>query len=560
MIRKYKGVVALINGVKKRAFVALLLSLFLGLSEGVSLLLIIPLLSIAGVHEAHEAKTGFVAKIAQTFESFGLELNLITVLCIYIIILSAYTLIKFYQSMNTIKISQKVIVDWRVKFFNILSKANWEQFKANKFSDYQNVLTIEVKKFGSIANLLVNLVGNSILILIYLIISSFLSVELTLVALIPILVIGLLNISVNRNTYKIGQKTVGFNQDLQLNIVEFLSAIKLVKAYQNEESHQMRFSEINHEVEEKVVKFQYETQKTKLIFEVMAAIFVVIYIYLALSVFESDLAEILLLIFIFVRLVPKAVKLVGNYQRILNQLPGIERTQELMSSFLVQQTEYDLQKSDALNLNESLVFNNVDFAYGSKEVLKQLSFSIPVKRISLLKGESGVGKSTIIDLLLGLYEVKSGEILIDGEPFSSINKSAWKNIVAYIPQEPYLFHDTIMANILWGNPKATDTDVWEVLELIEAFEFIKRLPKGLDTVVGDRGEQLSGGERQRVILARALIKKPKVLILDEATNQLDEENVVLISKLLEQLKLRMTIVFATHQDRFDKIADNIIQL
>tara|TARA_B100001109_G_C18848869_1_gene468262 strand:+ start:127 stop:1809 length:1683 start_codon:yes stop_codon:yes gene_type:complete len=560
MIRKYNGIVTLIKGVKKRAFVSLLLSLFLGLSEGVSLLLIIPLLSISGVHEAHEAKTGIVAKISQTFDRFGLELSLITVLFIYIIILSTYALIKFYQSMNTIKISQKVIVDWRIKFFNILSKANWRQFKANKLSDYQNVLTLEIKKFGSIVNLLVNLVGNSILILIYLIISSFLSVELTLIALIPILVIGLLNISVNRNTYKIGQKTVNFNQSIQLNIIEFLSAIKLVKAYQNEASHLKRFSQLNHEVEEKVVNFQYETQKTKLFFEVMAAIFVVIYIYLALSVFKSDFAEILLLIFIFVRLVPKVVKLVGNYQHILNQLPAVERTQELMSSFLVEPIEFDKENNVSLNFNEYLAFKNVDFTYESKQVLHQTSFKIPVNSITLLKGESGVGKSTIIDLLLGFYEVNSGEILLDGQPFSSINKSAWQNIIAYVPQEPFLFHDTIRANILWGNPEATKKDVLEVLELIEALTFIKRMPKGIDTVVGDRGEQLSGGERQRVILARALIKKPKVLILDEATNQLDEENVVLISKLLERLKLRMTIVFATHQDRFDKIADNIIQL
>ena len=157
-------------------------------------------------------------------------------------------------------------------------------------------------------------------------------------------------------------------------------------------------------------------------------------------------------------------------------------------------------------------------------------------------------------------EVKSGEILIDGEPFSSINKSAWKNIVAYIPQEPYLFHDTIMANILWGNPKATDTDVWEVLELIEAFEFIKRLPKGLDTVVGDRGEQLSGGERQRVILARALIKKPKVLILDEATSSLDTINERKIMEEIYNTAENITLIIVTNRHKSVSRCDKVYLL
>ncbi|MEQ8910252.1 MAG: ABC transporter ATP-binding protein [Vicingaceae bacterium] len=557
---RIKTLTLLLEGVRRRSLLALFLLLFLGVTEGASLLLIIPLLAIAGVAGTADAEGGIALKVSQLFESFGLELNIINVLLIYVLVLSFYALLKFFQSMNTVKVNQQVVTQWRNTFFRAVSLADWKTFKDHKSTDLQNILTLEIRKFGAITNQLVNLLGTLILIGVYLLISAFLSVHLTLIALIPILLIALLNKSVNRNTYEIGKKTVNFNQQLQLSVLEFLSAMKLVKVYQKGDEHSKSFSKINHEVEEKTVKFQFETQKTRTLFEILAAFLIAIYIYFALEVFRSGVSEILLLIFIFARLVPKAVKLVGNYQQLLNLLPAVERTQEVLKKLKIRNSNDAAIVAKAPSLVEKIEFKKVDFAYDSQKVLEHLSLEVLANQITLLKGESGSGKSTIIDLILGLHQADVGEVLIDGTSIAQLNQEEWKSIISYVPQEPYLFHDTIKHNIIWGNPKATEQDIFETLNLLSMTEIIKKLPNGLSTLVGDRGTKLSGGERQRIILARALIRKPKLLILDEATNELDEENTALIANSLRKLKGETTILIATHQDQFDKFADQILKV
>jgi ATP-binding cassette subfamily C protein len=205
---------------------------------------------------------------------------------------------------------------------------------------------------------------------------------------------------------------------------------------------------------------------------------------------------------------------------------------------------------DPLKLEQGIEFRQVSFRYYKERneyALHQVDLTIPARRMMAIVGPSGAGKSTLADLLMGLLAPDQGQILIDGEPLEGQRLHAWRRSVGYVPQEAFLFHDTIRANLLWAQPTASEEDLMWALHLAAAEDFMTHLPHGLDTVVGDRGVRLSGGERQRLALARALLRKPALLLLDEATNNLDVENERYILKAVERLQSELTVVIIGHR-------------
>jgi len=181
----------------------------------------------------------------------------------------------------------------------------------------------------------------------------------------------------------------------------------------------------------------------------------------------------------------------------------------------------------------------------------------PRKLIIAIDGPAGAGKSTIADLILGLIEPTRGTITVDGRPLSADRLRAWREMIGYVNQDTFLFHDSIRANLLWARPDAPPDEVDRVLHLAAADDFVARLPKGIETVIGDRGVLVSGGERQRLALARALLRRPALLVLDEATNALDSENEARIQLAVDRLRHEMTILVITHRLATVRHADTI---
>lgn len=208
-------------------------------------------------------------------------------------------------------------------------------------------------------------------------------------------------------------------------------------------------------------------------------------------------------------------------------------------------------------------FNNVTFSYkgsGNEPVIKQLSLTIqPGERIGLA-GHSGGGKTTLTKLVLRFADIESGAITIDGQDISTVTQDSLRASIAYVPQEPYLFHRTLRENIAYGKPNATDEEIMQAVTQANARDFIDVLPEGLNTIVGERGVKLSGGQRQRIAIARALLKNAPILVLDEATSALDSESEKLIQDALEKLMKNRTSIVVAH--RLSTIAhlDRIIVL
>jgi ATP-binding cassette, subfamily C, bacterial len=180
-------------------------------------------------------------------------------------------------------------------------------------------------------------------------------------------------------------------------------------------------------------------------------------------------------------------------------------------------------------------------------VLSHVHLTVAARETTAIVGPSGAGKSTIADLLMGLVTPGSGLVTVDGVPLSPEVLRSWRTQIGYVPQETLIFHDTVLANLQWANPDANDEDIWRALALAAADDFVRTLPEGLRTVLGDRGVLVSGGERQRLSLARALLRRPSLLILDEATSSLDSENERRIQAAIEGLHEQITIVVITHR-------------
>jgi ATP-binding cassette subfamily C protein len=199
-------------------------------------------------------------------------------------------------------------------------------------------------------------------------------------------------------------------------------------------------------------------------------------------------------------------------------------------------------------LSKDIRLERVGFRYDKERpvVLKNVSLSIPAGKITAIVGASGTGKSTIADVVNGLLSPHEGRVLIDGKELTPQAARSWRRHVGYVAQDTVLFHDTVRANLLWAQPEAREEELREALSLAAA-EFVFGFPEGLDTTVGDRGMLLSHGQRQRIALARALLRKPVLLILDEATASLDIENEKRILDATDRLQGGITVLLIAHR-------------
>lgn len=275
------------------------------------------------------------------------------------------------------------------------------------------------------------------------------------------------------------------------------------------------------------------------------------------------IGPLLLLGFLFSRLLGQASQMHSSWQTFAVALPSHATVEQQRLRYLAAaETPSGDASSSRLTLTRELRCENLTFRYQTDRApaLDRVDITIAARQVTALCGRSGAGKSTLADLALGLFAADSGRILVDGQPLDGERLHAWRRSIGYVPQDTFLFHDTIRANLLWAQPNATEADLRAALHASAADGFVSRLPERLDTVVGDRGQRLSGGERQRLALARALLRRPTLLVLDEATSSLDAHNESLVQDAIDRLRGETTILLIAHRLSTVRAADRIFVL
>jgi ATP-binding cassette subfamily C protein len=264
---------------------------------------------------------------------------------------------------------------------------------------------------------------------------------------------------------------------------------------------------------------------------------------------------------LFARAMPLLSALQQCWQNWLHGVPALRETLALKERLLASQEHAPLASAPASRLDRAIEIEGVRFSHeGSDQpALSDVSLTLPARSFTALVGPSGAGKSTLADIVGGLISPDAGTVTVDGASISGPMRRSWRESVAYVQQEPLLFHATIAENLRWAKPDATAAAMQTALESASA-QFVMGFEHGLETVVGDRGGRLSGGERQRIALARALLRNPALLILDEPTSSLDSASEAAICTAIEQLKGRITILLIAHRGSLTALADQIVTL
>jgi ATP-binding cassette subfamily C protein len=547
-----RGVFAAAPG---RAFAALALTAAVGLTEGITLLLLVPLLQLAGV--AVEGTLGSIAaRLASAFAAVNVTPTLATVLVVYVVLTVLQASLVRARSMADAIAVQRYTLSLRARLYSAIARARWLVVSRIRSSDFTYGLTTAIDQVDNGANNILFLIATAVVVLVYAAVAFRVSPSMTAVVLgasIFLLLVERARTLLGRSR---GEQVSASTAALFATAAEQLGGLKTAKSYGYEERHLSLFLAIAREVNAARLALTRAFASLRWQTTIGSVIALSVILYLTVGVFHLPTAAILLLLFIFSRLVPRLVTLQQTFQEILSVIPALDAIQSLIAD-CEQSPERSSNEVRPISIEREIELRNVSFSYtGEIPQLYNVSLAIPAGKTTAVVGQSGAGKSTFADLLLGLITPNSGSVLVDGESLDESHLASWREQIGYVAQDTFLFNDTVRFNLDWARPGASEDEIRDALTSAAA-DFVFKLPNGIDTMIGERGVRLSGGERQRLSLARALLRHPRVLILDEATSSLDSENEDRIFEAIQRLHGAMTIVVITHRLATIRTADVI---
>lgn len=548
-----------------RTLLTLVAITFASISEGFGISALLPLLNTV-FNQKIQASGGVTPALSSLLDqavqsvlaAIGLSTTVLALLSLFVgcIILKCILL---YLANKQIGYTVALIAtEMRLTLLKSLFASRWEYFIRQPIGQLTNGIGFEAHRASTAFHFGAKMAAMAIEAMIYTALAFLVSWRATLLAcgggFFILIVLRRLIKKVRRS----GQRQTTHMQDLVAQMTDILISIKPLKSMAREESAGAVLTDRTRRLNRALQKQVLSKAALGSFQEPLIMAFLVVCLYAALSYWNLSLTSIMAMIFFIGKILKQVQKIQSEYANLAEY--------DAAYWSLIGKIETAGQAREVLTgslppaLKTSIRMDGIGFGYDERCVLKDVSLELPAGAFTVLCGPSGSGKTTIADLLIGLLRPQRGEVWIDDVAMSQVDIRRWRQVIGYVTQENLLLNDSVLQNITLGQETVSRQDVEEALRAAGAWEFVQAMPDGIFSVVGERGSVLSGGQRQRIAIARALVKHPQLLILDEATTALDPKTEREICATLQQLRGHITMLAISHQPTLLECADWAYQL
>ena len=480
-------------------------------------------------------------------------ISTVSAVCVALIVVFSAKNISLYIKNITLSIVQyRLIRDLRNKLYSHFHYLSLSYFNKNKSGELTAVLVNDIDNMrNSLSIMFQKLFVEPINIIILMSLLFIVSTKLALIALLIIPVSGIIIFGISHSIRRRSARSQAQLAGMTSMIAETIGSMRIVKAFATKGFEINRFAKETQKYYKLMIRRDRLRFVSSPVSETFGATIAALLLWVGArdvlvieSISSEDFLRFILLLFSLFQPLKNLTNVVNELQ---NGLASADRV------FAIMDIKSDIQDVDnafkVKDLNSSLSFNDVSFTYGNKDekVLNNISFKINKGEIFALVGPSGAGKSTLVDLIPRFYDTLSGSIKIDGKDIKDLELKSLRSLMGIVTQETFLFDDTVKANISYGVENISDDEIKDASKAANAHEFIRKLPDGYNTIIGERGVSLSGGQKQRIAIARAIVKNPPILILDEATSSLDSESEKHVQSAIENLMSERTVFVIAHR-------------
>jgi ATP-binding cassette subfamily C protein len=520
--------------------------------EGLGFASLVPLLWIVADPDNAEPSPVLDAT-REVMADFGLSLDVPTLLLFFITTLILNSMLTFLAMRHVGYAVAEFSTGLRARIIEHLFRARWDYLVQHRVGRAASAISGQSGRAGRAYYLAATFFAQSIQTMAYVVVAFVVSWPLALAALAVGGLMALLLNSLVGTARKAGARQTERTRELVVFLVDALNNVKPLRAMAKEAAFKNLLAEKTESLKKSMRRQVVSEEALKDGNEILATVFLGAGCFLAIGVWQVPIVELVVVGVLLRKTTSGLARIQQSFQKaVMVESAYLEANDLITEAGAAPERNFGRRVP---TFERECRLEGVSFAHGAHEVLHGVSMAVPARGVTVLTGPSGAGKTTIADLILGLYQPDRGRVVLDGVPLDEIDVRAWRGRVGYVPQELALFHDTIFANVALGDLRIRDNEVRRALELAGAWAFVDALPEGMMTQVGEAGAKLSGGQRQRIALARALVGNPRLLILDEVTSALDPDTEWQIVQSIRELADTMAVLAITHRPAFLEVAD-----
>jgi subfamily B ATP-binding cassette protein MsbA len=525
--------------------------------EGVGLSFILPIIEIVQTEDPVAEADGLMAVFAMVYQTLGIPFTLgFVVVGVTIVMIARYTM-SFIVAWFREALRTYYIRDLQIRAFGAALEAQIEYFDDEGSDDILNAIVTQTNFAGRAIKRVVDLSQTLFLSLAYLTIALVMAPFLTLFALITLGGLTILLRTVVEPGYELGDLVADANERRQEAAQAGTQGIRDIRIFGLTDELYQEFKDAVDQFTGSSIKLRRNEAAINNFYNLGVAVSVFVLIYLALTFANLSVGALGVFLFAMFQLGPKVSQLNSHLYKLENDLPHLVRTQIFIEE-LQSRKEVNKPGRDVPVEIDNIEFDDVQFSYDEDEqILRGVDFEVKKGEFIAFVGQSGAGKSTIVSLLARLYELDEGDIRANNIPINEMDINEWRDRLSIVRQNPYIFNDTLRYNLTIGNRDVTEADLDRVCEIARVDQFFEDFNKGYDTILGDDGVRLSGGQKQRIALARALIEDADLLILDEATSDLDSSLEQEVQAAIESMDRDYAMITIAHRLSTVQNADRI---